>query len=164
MPANYGIVAGSISKILETKILLTAGIQAQEVINGIYGSPFFFIQDVTPGSINNVNINEGYEILSVDLTATLTSGLDEDYYSNPVVGQSVYFDIGGTIFGDSSLGGASSQTKYTDSSGQVGHTISGEYWMNNFSFENIQAFFDGNPEGTFLPSQSGIMTIGISAS
>jgi hypothetical protein len=37
MPANYGIVAGSISKILETKILLTAGIQAQEVINGIYG-------------------------------------------------------------------------------------------------------------------------------
>ncbi len=144
---------------IPTKILLTLELATQYNYGGIYGTPTVSETTVFPNTSSNAVVTSPNEILYVKLTATITTGLDEEYYLNPVIGQSIYFNIGGSIIGDSSLGGASSQTMYTDSNGQISKTFTGEEWTTFYNGDNIQAIFDGNIEGTFALSESGIMTI-----
>ena len=151
-----GIVSAAGAGGLPTKIFLTAQVTA--VNNGVYSSP----------SSTSVSPNSTYFLTSVSypsvihqviLIATLTYGLDEDYYSNPVVGKSVYFNIGGTIIGTSSLESVSASTMTTDSSGQISKTFTGSEWRSGLNGDYIQAIFDGNLEGTILASESGTMNV-----
>ena len=165
MPSNYGITASSVAKSSgSTKILLSAFVQTQEVIGDVYGAPTYSSYEVFPNGTYIISFPEPNEIISVQLTATLTSGINENYYLNPVVGQAIYFNIGGSIVGTGSLDSASSSTMITDSEGQISRTFNGEEWMNFFNGDFIIAYFDGNFEGTLSPSQSGVMYIEVSAS
>jgi hypothetical protein len=161
IPLGIVSAAGAGVAALPTKIVLTSQVASYEYYPSLddYGPPIVSSYSSFPGDSNDISINSPYELFSVTLTATLTSELDEDYYSNPVVGQSVYFNIGGTIFGDSSLGGASSQRMTTDSNGQISKTFNPPQWIPYLNGDNIVAIFDGNIEGTLSASQSGDMTI-----
>jgi hypothetical protein len=153
-----GIVSAAGAGGLPTKIFLLAQITEEYESSGIYGTPINI--SVTPDSVPTTwTTNSPYTIHQVVLTATLTSGLDEDYYSNPVVGQSVYFNIGGSIIGTSSLESVSASTMTTDSNGQISKTFTGGEWTDSFNGDLIRAIFDGNIEGTLSASQSGDMTI-----
>jgi hypothetical protein len=158
IPLGIVSAAGAGVTALPTKIFLLAQITEEYESSGIYPPPATL--SVTPDSVTNTwTTNSPYTIHEVVLTAILTYGLDEDYFSNPVVGQSVYFNIGGSIIGDSSLGGASSQTMTTDSNGQISKTFTGGEWTTSFNGDLIRAIFDGNIEGTILASESGTITI-----
>lgn len=161
IPLGIVSAAGEGVTATPTKIVLSSQVTIHEYVPGLddYGTPVVSNYSAFPGDSNDISINSPYELLSVTLTATLTSGLDEDYYSNPVVGQSVYFDIGGTIFGSSSLGSGSSDTMITDSNGQISKTFNPPQWIPYLNGDNIVAIFDGNIEGTILASESGTMTI-----
>lgn len=151
-----GIVSAAGATAFPTKIFLTA--QVTKKNNGVYFLPISY--SVSPNGTNFVaSVSHPYEIHQVILIATLTYGLDEDYYSNPVVGQSVYFNIGGTIFGTSSLESVSASTMTTDSSGQISKTFTGSEWTSGLNGDYIQAIFDGNLEGTILASESGTMNV-----
>lgn len=160
IPLGIVSAAGAGVTALPTKIFLTAQVTNEYESSGIYGTPINF--SVEPGTSTFAwTTNSPYTIHQVILTATLTYGLDEDYYSNPVVGQSVYFNIGGTILGQSSLSedAPSSSTMITDSNGQISKTFTGGEWTTSFNGDLIRAIFDGNIEGTILASESGTMTI-----
>ena len=161
IPLGIVSAAGAGVTAVPTKIFLFAEITSAATQNGVTGAPITFFTSVPPGQTTSAETTSPYELLSVTLKATLTSGLDEDYFSNPVVGQSVYFNIGGTILGQSSLSedAPSSSTMITDSNGQISKTFTGEEWTTFYNGYNIQAIFDGNIEGTILASESGTMTI-----
>jgi hypothetical protein len=151
-----GILSAAGAGGLPTKIFLTAQVTAEN--NGVYLPPFS--TSVSPNSTYFfASVSPPYTIHQVILIATLTYGLDEDYYSNPVVGQSVYFNIGGSIIGTSSLESGSASTMTTDSNGQISKTFTGGEWTTSFNGDYIQAFFDGNLEGTILASESGTMNV-----
>jgi hypothetical protein len=163
IPLGIVSAAGAGVTAVPTKIVLSSQVTSYEYYPSLdaYGTPVVSNYSAFPGDNNNISINSPYELFSVTLTATLTSGLDEDYYSNPVVGQSVYFNIGGTIFGQSSLSEdpPSSSTMITDSNGQISKTFNPPQWIPYLNGDNIVAIFDGNIEGTLSASQSGNMTI-----
>ena len=160
IPLGIVSAAGAGVTGLPTKIFLLAQITQEYESSGIYGTPATI--SVTPDSVPTTwTTNSPYTIHEVVLTAILTYGLDEDYFSNPVVGQSVYFNIGGTILGQSSLSedAPSSSTMITDSNGQISKTFTGGEWTTSFNGDLIRAIFDGNIEGTILASESGMITI-----
>jgi hypothetical protein len=160
IPLGIVSAAGAGVTAVPTKIFLLAEITSAVTQNGVTGAPITSFTSVTPGQTTNFETSDPYELLSVTLTATLTSGLDEDYFSNPVVGQSVYFNIGqDAVIGTSSLESGNSSSMFTDSNGQISKTFTGEEWTTLYNGDTIQAVFDGNIEGTILASESGTMTI-----
>jgi hypothetical protein len=160
IPLGIVSAAGAGVTAVPTKIFLLAEITSAVTQNGVTGAPVTAFASATPEQTTNSGTSNPYELLAVTLTATLTSGLDEDYFSNPVVGQSVYFKIGvDDQIGTSSLGSGSSETMTTGTNGQISKTFTGEEWITFYNGDNIQAIFDGNIEGTLSASESGTMII-----
>ena len=164
IPLGIVSAAGAGETALPTKIFLTAQIQTRLYYPeyDFYANPVVSNYSVFPDSPGPTTVSIEYpnEVMQINLIATMTTGLDEEFYENPVVGESIYFNVGPDTYGTSSLDSASSQTMSTDSSGQVTKTfIDPQTWSVNG--DNIQAIFDGNVDNNLLPSQSGIIVINI---